>query len=79
MGAGASHLLHTAVHQNRLLSRRGLQERLFTIWFGGFVYNQIWEDPQVDALGLKLRPDSRVLTICSISRRRSSGFTAATT
>ncbi len=57
--------LAPAVHNNRLLSKQGLSERLFTLWFGGFVYNQIWEDPRADAEALELDGDSRVLTIAS--------------
>jgi S-adenosylmethionine-diacylglycerol 3-amino-3-carboxypropyl transferase len=40
-------------------------ERMFTLWFRGFVYNQIWEDPRVDAKALGLGPDSSLLTISS--------------
>jgi S-adenosylmethionine-diacylglycerol 3-amino-3-carboxypropyl transferase len=40
-------------------------ERMFTLWFRGFVYNQIWEDPRVDAEALGLGPHSRLLTISS--------------
>jgi S-adenosylmethionine-diacylglycerol 3-amino-3-carboxypropyl transferase len=40
-------------------------ERLFTLWFRGFVYNQIWEDPRVDAQALELAASSRVVTIAS--------------
>ena len=40
-------------------------ERLFTLWFRGFVYNQIWEDPRVDAHALQLDASSRVVTIAS--------------
>ena len=36
--------LKKAVHHHRLASRRGVLERLFTLWFRGFVYNQIWEE-----------------------------------
>ncbi|MCC6578960.1 MAG: BtaA family protein, partial [Phycisphaeraceae bacterium] len=39
--------------------------RMFTLWFNGFVYNQIWEDPRVDAQALQLDGDSRILTISS--------------
>ena len=38
--------LKKAVHHHRLASRRGMLERMFTLWFRGFVYNQIWEDPR---------------------------------
>ena len=57
--------LKPAVHQNKLLSRKGLSEGLFTLWFGGFVYNQIWEDPRVDIEGLELNADSRIMQIAS--------------
>jgi len=54
--------LKKAVHHHRLTSRRGLLERMFTLWFRGFVYNQIWEDPRVDAQALQLGPDSSLLS-----------------
>lgn len=40
-------------------------QRLFSIWFDAFVYNQIWEDPRVDIEALALDGNSRVLTISS--------------
>lgn len=57
--------LRKAVHHHRLASRRGLLERMFTLWFRGFVYNQIWEDPRVDAAALRMGPESSILTISS--------------
>ncbi|MEQ9460568.1 MAG: DUF3419 family protein [Phycisphaeraceae bacterium] len=58
--------LKPAVHQSKLFSRKGLNERLFTAWFGGFVYNQIWEDPRVDLQALRITPDeSKILQISS--------------
>ena len=57
--------LKRAVHRNTRTSRDGVLERLFTLWFRGFVYTQIWEDPVVDAKALQLGPDSRILTISS--------------
>jgi S-adenosylmethionine-diacylglycerol 3-amino-3-carboxypropyl transferase len=57
--------LREAVHQHRRSTRRGLLERLFTLWFRGFVYNQIWEDPRIDARALQLDASSRVVTIAS--------------
>jgi S-adenosylmethionine-diacylglycerol 3-amino-3-carboxypropyl transferase len=57
--------LKRAVHRNRRLSREGLLERLFTLWFQGLVYTQIWEDPRVDAEALQLDDASRILTISS--------------
>jgi len=58
-------LLRGAVRTAPRLSTKGLQERLFALWFNGLVYNQIWEDPAVDAQALRLGPQSRVLTISS--------------
>ena len=40
-------------------------DQLFVFLFQGFVYNQIWEDPEVDIEGLELGPNSRILTIAS--------------
>ena len=57
--------LRKAVHHHSLASRRGMLERMFTLWFRGFVYNQIWEDPRVDAEALGIGPDSQLLTISS--------------
>jgi S-adenosylmethionine-diacylglycerol 3-amino-3-carboxypropyl transferase len=57
--------LGAAVHQHRPVSRRGLQERLFTLAFRSLVYPQIWEDPVVDMEALRLGPGDRVLAIAS--------------
>ena len=65
MSAQTRSYLKQAVHHHKATSRRGMLERLFTMWFRGFVYNQIWEDPRVDAAGLKLGPHSKLLTISS--------------
>lgn len=64
-GSSTEAKLKKAVHHHRLASRRGLLERMFTLWFRGFVYNQIWEDPRVDAEALRLDSDSSLLTISS--------------
>lgn len=40
-------------------------ERLFTLLFKGFVYNQIWEDPVVDLDALALKGHHRLITIAS--------------
>src|ERR1700679_377729 len=61
----ANALLERAAHQAAPASRRGVLERLFTLMFQGFVYNQIWEDPSVDLDALALGPQHRVLTIAS--------------
>jgi S-adenosylmethionine-diacylglycerol 3-amino-3-carboxypropyl transferase len=65
MSSNTSALLEDAVHHHGVASRRGILERLFTFWFRGFVYSQIWEDPRVDAEALELKPESRILTISS--------------
>ncbi|PSQ95284.1 MAG: DUF3419 domain-containing protein [Bacteroidetes bacterium SW_9_63_38] len=57
--------LKRAVHKNKPLSQSGALERLFTLWFQGLVYTQIWEDPRVDAEALQLDDTSRLLTISS--------------
>jgi S-adenosylmethionine-diacylglycerol 3-amino-3-carboxypropyl transferase len=57
--------LGRAVQNHRILSRQGLRERLFTVWFRGLVYTQIWEDPRVDAAALQLDETSRIPTIAS--------------
>lgn len=57
--------LKQAVHRHCLFSRSGALERLFTLWFQGLVYTQIWEDPRVDAEALRLDDTSRILTISS--------------
>ena len=57
--------LKRAVHQNKVFSRLGFQERLFTLLFSGLVYPQIWEDPEVDLEALALNPTCHVVTIAS--------------
>jgi len=58
-------LLKDAVHDHKALSKKGFLERLFTLSFRGFVYPQIWEDPEVDIEALKLDKTSRIMTIAS--------------
>lgn len=65
MSATPGRLLERAVHHHNATSRKGILERLFTFWFQGFVYNQIWEDPRVDAEAMQLGPGHRVLAISS--------------
>jgi S-adenosylmethionine-diacylglycerol 3-amino-3-carboxypropyl transferase len=60
-----NNLLRRAAHQRPAGTRRGALERLFTLMFQGFVYNQIWEDPGVDLDALALEPHHRILTIAS--------------
>lgn len=58
-------LLERAAHTKPMNTKRGALERLFTLMFKGFVYNQIWEDPDVDLEALALKPHHRVITIAS--------------
>jgi len=57
--------LQNAVHRSSATSRDGMLERLFTFAFKGLVYPQIWEDPEVDMKALRLKEDSRMVTIAS--------------
>src|SRR5215472_5219734 len=61
----ANQLLERAAHQRPANTKRGALERLFTLMFQGFVYNQIWEDPDVDLQALELKPHHRLITIAS--------------
>ena len=61
----ANVLLQRAAHQKPASTKRGALERLFTLMFRGFVYNQIWEDPAVDLEALQLAPHHRLITIAS--------------
>lgn len=70
-------LVSAAMQQNRLLSREGLDERLFALAFSGLVYPQIWEDPVVDLAALELGPTSRVVAIASGGCNVMSYLTAA--
>lgn len=58
-------MLERAAHQQPAATARGALERLFTLMFQGFVYNQIWEDPGVDLDALALKPHHRIVTIAS--------------
>jgi S-adenosylmethionine-diacylglycerol 3-amino-3-carboxypropyl transferase len=62
---GNTQRLRKAVHHHKLASRRGMLERMFTLWFRGFIYNQIWEDPRVDAEALQIGPETSLFTISS--------------
>jgi S-adenosylmethionine-diacylglycerol 3-amino-3-carboxypropyl transferase len=61
----ANLLLERAAHQRPANTKRGALERLFTLMFQGFVYNQIWEDPDVDLKALDLEGHHRLITIAS--------------
>jgi S-adenosylmethionine-diacylglycerol 3-amino-3-carboxypropyl transferase len=58
-------ILLEAVKNEKTASKQGFLQKLFAVWFDAFVYNQIWEDPQVDLQALQLNENSRVLTISS--------------
>src|SRR5687768_357352 len=57
--------LSAAVQNKSIVSKQGLLQKLFAVWFDAFVYNQIWEDPRVDIQALRLDESSRILTISS--------------
>lgn len=76
-GQSTMALLSGAVHQSRLLSKAGLNERAFTLAFSGLVYPQIWEDPAVDIEALALAPGHKVVTIASGGCNIMSYLTAA--
>jgi S-adenosylmethionine-diacylglycerol 3-amino-3-carboxypropyl transferase len=61
----ANLLLERAAHTKPATTKRGALERLFTLMFKGFVYNQIWEDPAVDLAALELKSHHRLITIAS--------------
>jgi S-adenosylmethionine-diacylglycerol 3-amino-3-carboxypropyl transferase len=61
----ANLLLERAAHTKPATTKRGALERLFTLMFKGFVYNQIWEDPAVDMTALELKSHHRLITIAS--------------
>ena len=61
----AETLLERAAHTRPAATKRGALERLFTLMFKGFVYNQIWEDPDVDLEALALCREHRLITIAS--------------
>jgi S-adenosylmethionine-diacylglycerol 3-amino-3-carboxypropyl transferase len=58
-------LIAEAVDARPITTRQGLLERLFKLSFNGFVYNQIWEDPEIDAEAMQLDSSSRIVTISS--------------
>ena len=58
-------LIDHAVMNTTAEARKGLAERLFTVWFNRLVYAQIWEDPIVDIAALGLKPGATIVTIAS--------------
>jgi S-adenosylmethionine-diacylglycerol 3-amino-3-carboxypropyl transferase len=65
MNSQARALLKEAVIDSTANSEQTFLKKMFAHWFSGFVYNQIWEDPEVDAQALRLNGLSRILTISS--------------
>lgn len=65
MSVNSAVKIREAVENRPAISLVGLQQRLFSFWFDGLVYNQIWEDPRVDLQALNLDANSRLLTISS--------------
>lgn len=61
----ANELLKKAAESSPRTTRRGMMERMFTFFFQGFVYNQIWEDPDVDLKAMGVGPETRIITIAS--------------
>ena len=58
-------LVLDAVRQKDVSAKQGVLQKLFALWFDAFVYNQIWEDPEVDIEALRIDETSRILTISS--------------
>ena len=69
--------LRKAVHRHKPASKRGIQERLFTMAFSGLVYPQIWEDPVVDMKALALKDGEHLVAIASGGCNILSYMTAA--
>lgn len=69
--------LKRAVLRHKASSRKGLEERLFTLLFSGLVYPQIWEDPVVDLDALQLRDGDHLVAIASGGCNVLSYLTAA--
>lgn len=65
INAKKDELLAKAVHKDGVSVKRGILDRLFTLMFRGFVYPQIWEDPEVDLDAMKIEKNSRIMTIAS--------------
>lgn len=69
--------LKRAVLRHKAVSRKGLEERLFTLLFSGLVYPQIWEDPVVDLEALQLKDGEHLVGIASGGCNILSYLTAA--
>lgn len=62
---GVANVLKAAVIKAPVYTRRGLQERLFTLAFSGLVYPQIWEDPEIDIAAMGPLEGKRIVSIAS--------------
>ncbi len=69
--------LRQAVHRHKAVSRKGVQERLFTYAFSGLVYPQIWEDPRIDLEAMDLKDGDKIVAIASGGCNVLSYLTAA--
>jgi len=58
-------LLEGAVLNSTSEAKKGVLDRLFTMWFDRLVYPQIWEDPRVDQKALAIDEHSSIFTIAS--------------
>ncbi len=58
-------LLKEAVHAHAVVSKQGVLERMFTLAFRGFVYPQIWEDPEFDMEAPDWKPIAQLTTLGS--------------
>lgn len=64
-GEMTKRFLERAVHTRSAFTQRGVLERVFTFLFNGLVYNQVWEDPDVDLEALALEPEHTLIMIAS--------------
>ncbi|HXF43114.1 MAG TPA: BtaA family protein [Pyrinomonadaceae bacterium] len=63
--AARQNSLDDALISESIKSKKGFLQFAFSKWFDAFVYNQIWEDPEVDIEALEINENSRILTISS--------------
>ncbi len=68
----SNRLITRAVLHGRKIGTRGLLDRMFAATFQNFVYNQIWEDPDVDLEALRLDRSTPPRSSQSTSIRRTS-------
>jgi S-adenosylmethionine-diacylglycerol 3-amino-3-carboxypropyl transferase len=61
----SSALVRSAAHGQGQGVMRSALDRLFVLAFDDLVYNQIWEDPEVDLEAMEMRPRMTIAGICS--------------